>query len=417
MSEKHPQLPDIEWEAILEEERLRAPGGGAVSDFTSEKALQGGLISAPIGFAMGGVSPGPPKRSVATLPGRGQDTPWCGQMVGRFRCELEMEATVGQMHCDNRECPQCAGPCLGHEKCPVHLPAHPGGRWSHITGMDAAHRIEDFLDQNGLGRLPLYQTIYSEWASKWKETDDHWKIIRKLRQSGERRVRQFARRGRYFGCVVVHLWRGCEGRYDTWGPHAHLMCAGIDVRAWNRYQQREIANHRKPKFILKQVCDRNGKFKSYRGWELAKHLTYELGHAAILPDVPAVTWFGGLYKWKQPEVKNEAPTPICSRGHEMTLFDHHYSTKAMVLGGPTVTMIYSCRSLADMECVYAVVSGRGEDPHAGPPMRTAKLPEFDEDLFDPPPGGPGWGRPPPVDECAWCSETDVCGAHWKQGYR
>jgi len=92
----------------------------------------------------------------------------------------------------------------------------------------------------------------------------------------------------------VHLWRGCEADgYERWGPHAHMLCAGVDVRETE-------AVFRRSGWVVKQVTDKDGRFFAYRGAKLTRHIAYELGHAAVVRDAHALVWWGELKSWSDP---------------------------------------------------------------------------------------------------------------------
>lgn len=362
----------------------------------------------PIAINGGGQSPRRPARdpSRSRLPGQGEPGKDCGKWAPWLICRTDRLALLDKHHCLSPECPDrwivhpsgccgpkelrwaahshflrgCGGRCPGWGACPVGLPPHLGGRWAHELAVGASDRFEDFIEQHGLGRIPLRQVIYTVPLDRYPENDNHQAIKSKLRRDAEGRVRQFAWRDRCptatvescrlsprkgeknwtrgkvdrrivtfhgfgvrycpaSGSAVVHLYscpdesdpRDRHGSYTHWHPHVHLLCFGIDVRAWGRYLEdyhrartgRSLKecldtgpcrSHRDdpnlprcrgtPPFLLRQVNSRTGGFASYRGFGLRRHLVYELGHAAITDaDVRtghALSWFGDLHTWGQP---------------------------------------------------------------------------------------------------------------------
>lgn len=220
--------------------------------------------------------------------------------------------------CDRRDCPRCAGPCEGSPECGPRL-KHPGGEWAHREGAAAADRWEDFLEQAGYGKAPLRQVIVSAPPGEFDPSRDHAEVIAAVRRRTEARLRDWSWARPYpGGAVVVHLWRGCfhEG-YSTWGPHAHAICLGVDVRKTAAYERRTG-------WVVKQATmdgTPRSPFVGYRGTKLRRLLIYELGHAAILADRPALVWVGPeLRRWKpteRPEDRLEgAEAPRCPECRE-----------------------------------------------------------------------------------------------------
>ncbi len=335
-----------------------SPGSSAAFDLAvAEEGFEWGPhpsrpFPALIGNSGGGTPP-PPVRS--SLPGRGttslkrqEEIAKCGSWAPTWKCDEDSEARIAPWPCKLRECSICAGLCLGRDHCSVYLDAHPGGAWSHSEAFAAKARLEDFLEQFRMGRMPMRQVIFSPPPGTFKETDDHHVVILKMRQRAVALVRRFAWRGdgmahrvvtrqrrkdgssreihhRTFGCAVVHLYRGCEQEYDTWGPHVHILCPGIDVPQLDAYRSAELRRGHPVGFVLKQVNGRNDTWASYRGFYLARHLVYELGHAALIEGCPAITWFGGLKNWETPDpAESESEAPLCTRGHQMTLWDRKF---------------------------------------------------------------------------------------------
>jgi hypothetical protein len=273
------------------------------------------------------------------------------------------------------------------------MPAHPGGRWSHREGLIARERIEDYLEQHGVPRLPLRQVVYSPPPGRFLESSDHAQVIARIRARAELLVTRFAWRDRCpeadvtssrledrisravthrrvtfhglgrqlctaFGTVVVHLWRGCQGEYDRWGPHAHIVCPGIDSRAWRRYASEE--RHRRgpnAREILKQVRYEGGLWVNYRGRGLERHLVYELGHAAVIHKRHALVWYGGLKTWAQPPLPADDPEepPVCTHGDRMERFGWEWELEPVEDGAETV----SVRRRDGSSAVYTIL---GDDP-------------------------------------------------------
>lgn len=203
--------------------------------------------------------------------------------------------TFHQERCLRRECSACAERCPGGRGCSVGVKgAHGGGEWAHGEARLAQRRICDYLEQHGVPNYPVRQVIVSAPEGRYRETDDMGRTIASVRARAIVLCRRFAHRGRAWGTIVIHLWRGCEREgFEVWGPHAHVLCAGVDVRASPKVWARSG-------WVIKQVTDRDGRFIAYRGSRLTRHLAYELGHAAILRDTHALTWWGDLKMWKQP---------------------------------------------------------------------------------------------------------------------
>ena len=245
----------------------------------------------------------------SALPGSGTAPPGCGDpLVTRVCREPHPDgiarARVVRQECRDRICPLCAGPCV--RKCPVKLPSHPGGTWAHREGIAASERWEDYLEQYDLDHTPVRQVIVSVPPERFSEDGDHADVISTLRSMSQRLGTRWAwRSSTAGGTCVVHLYRGCEGDYTRWGPHAHLTCVGIRTRDVADYQARYGV-------VVKQVVDRGGRWASYRGRALARHLVYELGHASIIERGHALTWWGDLHAWRQPhEDRGPSTTPAC----------------------------------------------------------------------------------------------------------
>ena len=241
------------------------------------------------------------------LPGKGLPGKGCGEYRPTHVCLIHLQARVVKHECERRDCPDCAGICEGHSHCPVSLPPHGGGKWSHREAELASRRWEDYIEQNGLERTPIRQVIVSVHPDRFDPDSDHRAVIAKVRSLGERAIRKLAWREMYGGSAVVHLYRGCEkDGYDVWGPHVHVLCFGVDTRKTAGYSRR---SH----LTIKQVNRAGGGFASYRGFGLMRHLVYELGHSAVVEGGHALSWFGDLKPWKQPPLPpGEAPPcPVC----------------------------------------------------------------------------------------------------------
>jgi hypothetical protein len=303
-----------------------APSGGsdafalALAEESSLRGSSGRPAPYPAPLAESGGESALPK---ACLPGSGEIGKGCGEWVVTHVCWPCAEGRVSPHQCDRRDCPECAGECPGGSDCLAGLPAHGGGGWAHTEARKAADRFEDFLEQHQLGRLPLRQVILSVPPDRFSEQGDHARTIAWLRRTAERAVRLYAWRNLYFGSAVVHLWR-CdpetrEQDYTRWGPHVHVVCPGVDVHKSTRYASRYGV-------VVVQANGSGGGWASYRGFGLYRHLVYELGHAAILADCHALSWFGALKTWRQPDppIGKEEPV-LCSAGHEMELWSWRWS--------------------------------------------------------------------------------------------
>jgi len=297
-----------------------APGGAAEAfglaqrEEAEEGAYRGrsGPYPAPTADNGGG----PPRRSV--LPGSGTPGDGCGETVPTHVCQSHGIALVARHECEHRGCPNYAGPCQGGSECPVGLPPHSGGEWAHEDARLARRRFEDFIEQHRLARIPFRQVVVSFATDRFKETEDHGRVIGKVRQLAIRAQRKLAWRGKFGGAIVVHLYRGCErDGYGTWGPHAHVVCFGVDVRRVEAY-------HGSTDVLVKQVNGASGGFAIYRGRKLQRLLTYELSHAAILEPTDgrkganhALTWFGDFHTWKQPPEKERGPRKCPVGGEDL----------------------------------------------------------------------------------------------------
>jgi len=243
----------------------------------------------------------------------------CGDFVPEWVCRNVQDhagaraLVVGHIgRCERRECPSCAGWCDG-TGCPAGLRSgHPGGRWAHEAAKAVTERWAHYRRAHGV-RRPLRQIIVSAPPGAFTEEGDHQAAIEAIR----RRAGSFLTAHGWIPSdpsrsVVVHLWRGCEGRYDEWGPHGHILCFGVDVRFTARYEARTG-------WVVKQATadgTPRTQFVGYGGRRLYRHLVYELGHSAILADRHAVTYGGPLHAEPALECDAEAslqqPTPRCA---------------------------------------------------------------------------------------------------------
>ena len=193
--------------------------------------------------------------------------------------------------CHGRGCPRCAG-FHAATVCIAGLD-HPGGRYADSEGYSAFVKATAYARHaSSRGSTPQWyaDVIVSAPRRRWRENSDHRKVIRGLRRAAQRAIRKL-HRGDPSGVVVLHLWRGCQGEYDRWGPHAHVLVLG-GVNVGSRYTG---AFHRRTGWVVKQVqrhnCRDRGhkrcprydlRFVFYRGESLLRHLVYELGHASFI---------------------------------------------------------------------------------------------------------------------------------------
>ena len=252
----------------------------------------------------------------ATLPGAGEAGPLCGCQLPVGMCwEHETPRVYTVAHrCRRRECPSCGGWCPGGRRCPARLPkGHSGGDWAHTEGAIAALKLDGLA--NG---APLAQVIVSAPPSLYREDGDHGAAIRGIRAHAIRFCRAISFHGERgaWGSLVVHLWRGCEADgYNTWGPHAHLVCPGVDVRKTEGIFARSG-------WVVKQATVRGGRFQLLQGASLFRHLVYELGHSAIVRGGHALTWWGRARDAEQIEGEvlpfPEVPTLKCECGKPLS---------------------------------------------------------------------------------------------------
>lgn len=266
------------------------------------------------GAEIGG--PPPPHRIRSTLPGEGSYGPGCG--AKRPLGWLSADGDFPQKYhaCVRRECPRCAGK---HEaaECPYGI-AHRGGDWADSDTIVVATKVQGYGTTQGYGpERPLRQVIVSPPKERYDEADDHDRIIERVRRAAAKALRELGWGGRYWASLVVHLYRGCEREgYIGWGPHAHAVGPGVDVRKVEEY-------HRRTGVVVKQATEDGtpgSPFVGYWGKSLVRHILYELGHAAIVPNGHAVSYLGaGLRSYSPPEPEipeeeKEAEEPKCPHG-------------------------------------------------------------------------------------------------------
>jgi hypothetical protein len=241
------------------------------------------------------VPPLPPGPVRSTLPGRGKRGPGCGAKKPVGWIAQDGCLPLGLHDCDRRECPRCARPHAVAE-CPLGIP-HGGGEWAHTTAIEVAAKLQGFAATEGFGRdRPLRQVVISPPVDRYDESDDHDRVIARVRRAASKALRKLGWEGRRWASLVVHLYSGCEQEgYARWRPHAHVLCAGVDVRLTEEY-------HRRTGVVVKQATESGAPgspFVGYWAKGLVRHLVYELGHAAIVPDGHAVSYLGrGLIAYK-----------------------------------------------------------------------------------------------------------------------
>lgn len=244
----------------------------------------------------GGSGALPPAR--ATLPGKGKTPDSCGKPapVGAcFRPHPEFDGKPVALSvcrfCHGRGCSRCAA-FHAAAVCIAGLD-HPGGRYADAEGYSAFVKATAYARHaSSRGSAPQWyaDVIVSAPPRRWRERSDHRRVIRGIRRAAKRVVRKL-HRDDASGAVVVHLWRGCRGEYDRWGPHAHVLVLG-GINVGSRYTG---AFHRKTGWVVRQVqhhncrhlghkrCPRyDPRFVFYQGASLLRHLVYELGHASFI---------------------------------------------------------------------------------------------------------------------------------------
>lgn len=203
-----------------------------------------------------------------------------------------------------------------------------------------------------------------------------------------------------WGTAIVHLFRGCEkDGYNLWGPHIHFLIPDLDVsrhhvkgcrhcreswveaQPWPKRKEEKrkdpdpvprctalpgkkhlckcespvTAYFRETGNVLKIVPKwPGGPYVRYAGSKLARHICYELSHAAVISQRPEVRYssgpkgprpgcpkgdikipgvkaghalseFGRLKAWTpEKEEKRDLPEIKCSRGHIAKPLPHGY---------------------------------------------------------------------------------------------
>jgi hypothetical protein len=263
------------------------------------------------GAEIGG-PPLPPGPVRAALPGRGKRGPGCGakRPVGWLASDGCLPLKIHE--CERRECPRCARPHRAGE-CELGIP-HGGGEWAHEEGLEIAAKLQGYAVTQGFGPdRPLRQVIVSPPVARYDENEDHDRIIERVRRAAAKALRELGWEKRYWDSLIVHHYRGCEGHgYDRWGPHAHAVGPGVDVRRTEEYWLRTGGSYwMNPEVpeetvldpegdplvctqgvVVKQAKRKDGSFASYWSKSLVRHLVYELGHAAIVPNGHAVSYIG-----------------------------------------------------------------------------------------------------------------------------
>lgn len=286
----------------LTEERERANG-----PFTPYPAAGSGNWHTP--------PPAGPVRS--TLPGKGSYGPGCGAKVPLGWLASDGDLPLGIHRCARRECPRCA---RKHEasECGLGV-AHGGGDWADAEGLEVAAKLQGYAATLDFGfDRPLRQVIVSPPLERYNESDHHGRTIERVRRAAAKALRELGWEGAYWASLVVHLYRGCEhDGYAEWGPHAHAVGSGVDVRLTAEY-------FRRTGVVVKQATEDGtpgSAFVGYWGKSLVRHLVYELGHAAIVPDGHAVSYLGrGLVSFSAPTPEpleledGKASEPRCPHG-------------------------------------------------------------------------------------------------------
>lgn len=248
----------IRWRQAVREERERAAAPLSCSPRQSEG---GGVV---------------PK---ARLPGSGQLGKGCGELVPVGVCASCGEAPATLRRCYGRLCPSCG--------------KGPDSRWADRESRRATELIVDYLGLYPKGALaPVRQVILSPPPDRWRQGYTDGECIAALRDVGRRLMERYSWGGKSWGCMVVHLWRGCmEEGYNRWGPHVHILGPGVDVReafVWAMNLGRG--------WVVKQATSWGGRFVDYARTpaKLRRHIRYELGHAAVIGQGHALVWFGAI---------------------------------------------------------------------------------------------------------------------------
>lgn len=366
----------------------------------------------------------PPPRSA--LPGGGDYGPGCGAKVGLgWIAPADGCFPVGFHRCERRACPRC-GKAHTERECPFGL-AHGGGDLVDSEARAAVAKLEGY--GFSVGVRTFRQVVVSPPAKRYAESDGHARTIHRVRRAARAALRALAPVGWRWGSVVVHLYRGCEAEgYGRWGPHAHVVCPGIDVRKVVRYAD-------KTGVVVKQVNDRSGRFAEYRGFELARHLVYELGHAGTVPNGHSISYVGAdLIAHEVPEpapTEEERTPPTCPHGHPFSILgrgarprydpltrewayaaEHgeffRFLDRAPAQGGPILE-----RVRRSGEAVHVPISPYlARDLRPPPYVGRKRAANFSSDDQPPPveaeaePLSPPWGRRP---ACV------ACHSRWKPG--
>ncbi len=296
------------------EAAIRSAGRASFDLAEAEEREFGPSLGTPYPATGSGNCHTPPPGPVrATLPGRGRRGPGCGarRPVGWIAADGCLPLRIHD--CERRECPKCAKPHAA-EECPLGIP-HGGGDWAHAEALQVAAKLQWYAATQGFGsERPLRQVIVSPPKGRYDHTDGHDRTVERVRRAAAKALRELGWEERYWDSLVIHLWRGCEGKgYDEWGPHAHAVGPGVDVRKVEEY-------HRRTGVVVKQATEDGtpgSPFVGYWAESLARHLVYELGHAAIVLDGHAVSYLGkGLISFKPPDLE-----PVEDEGGELEEHD------------------------------------------------------------------------------------------------
>jgi hypothetical protein len=325
------------------EAAVREAARSAFDEAASEERELGPASPAtyPAPVAEIAVPPLPPGPVRSSLPGRGKRGPGCGAKLplGWLAGDGCLPLTIHE--CERRDCPRFGRPHKA-EECEFGVP-HGGGDWAHGAALEVAVKVQGYAGTQGLDRLR--QVVISPPIERYDEADGHDRIIERVRRASAKALRELAWDGQYWASLVVHLYRGCEREgYDEWGPHAHAVGPGVDVRRTEEYWLRTGGSYwmnpevpeelvldsegkplvRTQGVVVKQPNRKDGAFASYWGRSLVRHLVYELGHAAIVPNGHAVSYVGkGLIAFAPPTPEPEpGPTeesrPKCPHGLEFS---------------------------------------------------------------------------------------------------
>lgn len=243
-----------------------------------------GLSCPPRQSEGGGVVP------KARLPGSGQLGRGCGELVPVGVCASCQEAPATLRRCYGRLCPECG--------------KGPDSRWADRESRRATEIILNYTWRNE----PIRQVILSPPTDRWRQGYTDAECIEGLRDIGRRLMERFSWGGKSWGCMVVHLWRGCmEEGYNRWGPHVHILGPGIDVRdafVWAQNLGRG--------WVVKQATSWGGRFVDYARTpaKLRRHIRYELGHAAVIGQGHALVWFGAIRSFAKACAESSSVPPL-----------------------------------------------------------------------------------------------------------